>query len=703
MIKIFTKIFFIIFLFGALFFLNTLNSYACCCENDCTDNNPPGGPSCCNCILPCGGLTGGGGGGGGGWTACTGCGGDHPVGNVSSLTVTRISPTDADLSWSGGGGCSNYGYVLFVGTDARALGTNCWHCGADYPGNGGFAGSHCTDKDAPSTAPGCLAQRVFSSGVKNVSLSTAGITLQPNTTYYVKVVTNVSYKDANDENVENDCGGVTQSFLGTCSSTVSKPLDNLGIGDTVTFTTPIDQNANTTDSYTPKVSTVYPKQCAQPPDPECTMMCQATYYYPCGAIIAGWNFGSGQDHVVLNVNGHHYEGDNDITNVSYIGGDRITVTDSQLFAQGFVYNDLGCLSNHTCGDAWTSGATISYLPSTIQPPAQYNIDHVSYTGDPAYISFNPTEDFAYPYESIMTALASTYPGTTTATTSVWPANISTSTPACTDTTAVTIGGSRDPWWQVIDSDLQADSGLSSSVPASNFFDLPGGGGYPGVPAYGSSTDLATTNVSETGWIAQSTLKNPKTFDYQYFANQIPSGTTINSIDHLDQSVIDGATEDPSTGYYWLKYDGSSTGLSLDVNSAIDVGDKKVILFIDSANLNLNSGASIALTDGSGFFLAIVGQDATLQKGNITLQPDVTSLEGLYLADGTFTDGATGSQDDVALHVRGSVVAYSGATLQRDLGSNNSFPGEVFEYAPDQIALFPTKLAFRKINWKEVAP
>jgi len=62
----------------------------------------------------------------------------------------------------------------------------------------------------------------------------------------------------------------------------------------------------------------------------------------------------------------------------------------------------------------------------------------------------------------------------------------------------------------------------------------------------------------------------------------------------------------------------------------------------------------------------------------------------------------GAGSDSALSVRGALASYGGLSLQRDL-SDNSTPAEYFEYAPDLMLLYPTKLSYRKINWKEVAP
>ena len=129
----------------------------------------------------------------------------------------------------------------------------------------------------------------------------------------------------------------------------------------------------------------------------------------------------------------------------------------------------------------------------------------------------------------------------------------------------------------------------------------------------------------------------------------------------------------------------------------------MILLVDSADFYIN--APINLTDGQGFFMVMVGKNSDGNKGNILIDPTVgggasPNLEGIYEADAQFRTGLSAIQ----LRVRGSVTGYDKVDLQRDLGiANSNTPAEFFEFAPDQIMLFPARLGVRKINWKEVAP
>ena len=121
--------------------------------------------------------------------------------------------------------------------------------------------------------------------------------------------------------------------------------------------------------------------------------------------------------------------------------------------------------------------------------------------------------------------------------------------------------------------------------------------------------------------------------------------------------------------------------------------------VEGANLII-AGRIQLQNPGQGFFMAVVGKDVSGLKGDILVDPSVDDVEGVYLAESEFKTGISSSQ----LSVRGSVAAYDGVVLERDLGDSNAdTPAEVFEYAPDIIATFPQVFTQRRFRWKEVAP
>lgn len=304
-------------------------------------------------------------------------------------------------------------------------------------------------------------------------------------------------------------------------------------------------------------------------------------------------------------------------------------------------------------------------------------------------SVSPASDSSSPYQTTVTAATD---GLGLSTNIVGTATMATGQ-TCSASTTVNVVSSA--WWQVIDSDLLTNGGIGSSVPLSYYFDLIGAGGFPGIPIYGGSTNLTNSTVSEKGWLANSNYSSVKTYNSAYFVNLIPSAVSDDTNAILTSSAIDGSALQSGgalyNGYYWYIYDGSTTG-PLTVSSAAALGSRKVILIAKNAVINFMD--NISLTDGSGFFLAV-------SSSNINVSATATNMEGIYVADGLFRSGAGSSQ----LKVRGSVAAYGGVELSRDLGasSNTTTPAEVFEYAPDQEMLFPSVFATRVTKWREVAP
>lgn len=335
--------------------------------------------------------------------------------------------------------------------------------------------------------------------------------------------------------------------------------------------------------------------------------------------------------------------------------------------------------------------------------ASPDILRVDFASSSPSASVSPASDATYPYSTTVTA-NSTGNATITATVYYTGGTVACQTGSASfpgsQSTSVTVLNTP-AWWQVKDSDVSTNGNLVSLVPSANYFGLPGTGGFAGVPAYGGTTNLTSGNFSQSGWSAQSSMTVAKVYDYNFFANQMPADTSVYLLPNnvLSQATINANTTQ-SYGYYWYRFDGTSTGLDLNINSAIDIGARKVILLVDSADLYIN--APINLTDGQGFFMAVVGKNSGGTEGDIVVNPSVGGgafdLEGLYVADGSFSTGVGANQ----LRVRGSVVGYGGINLQRDL-ANNSLPAEFFEYAPDQILLFPSKFGLRRLNWKEVAP
>lgn len=320
------------------------------------------------------------------------------------------------------------------------------------------------------------------------------------------------------------------------------------------------------------------------------------------------------------------------------------------------------------------GGTATFIANVT--PTNGAVTQVNFlSGNTAFVTVNPASDNTVTYSTIATGVGT---GATTVRADVIMGGAS----RCNDTSTITIAP-PGPWWQVKDGDITTNGNITSAVPGTSYLNIIGLGGYPGVPVYVGSLGFAPGLLSTTNWSANTSTTQGRLFDYSYFESLIPDNIT-------PTVATDVSLRSPgfvADGYEWFK---ATSNLSIDSN--IDFTNRKVILFVEGGNLNI--AGKINLTDGVGFF-------GTFVEGNITIDPLVggtPSIEGIYLVSGSFNTGLGNTQ----LHTRGSIASFGGINLQRDL-SNNTSPAELFEFGPDQVLLFPSRLAFRRTKWVEVAP
>lgn len=371
--------------------------------------------------------------------------------------------------------------------------------------------------------------------------------------------------------------------------------------------------------------------------------------------------------------------------------------------------DANCASYSTSSSPYVSSCSVTPSSVTINHGSTQlitssltsgtGITQVTFTSnDTSKVTVSPGSDASYSYQTTATGVAPTS-SAVTITENVY---VTGGTIGCTNNITVNVLAAS-PWWQVKDADVASTGTLNSAVPTGDYFSLAGAGGYPGIPSYIVSTSLDNLNVSQLGWLVQSDNPTARQYDYSFFNNQVPADAVITTLSSnvLDQATIN-ANVTPSYGYYWYRYDGSTSGLDLTINSDLVLGTRKVVVLAESSSVNIS--ALVNFTKGSGFFLIVAGKDTSGSKGDIVIDPalggNAFDLEGIYVASGSFQTGAS----TLPLRVRGSVVGYDSVLLQRDLsGLNLATPAEYFEYAPDLSLLFPSVLGARKITWKEVAP
>ncbi len=337
-------------------------------------------------------------------------------------------------------------------------------------------------------------------------------------------------------------------------------------------------------------------------------------------------------------------------------------------------------------------------------PTNGTVARVDFSAASSLASVAPLSDGTVPYDVSARGISA-------GTTGVVASAVMAGSVRCSAASTLTVS-EPGPWWRVKDADVAANGSLVSLIPfgcalpaCDPTFGLDGGGGFPGIPSYVGTINVGTSGgVSSTGWAAESAPGSRRNYSYSRFARQIPSDVEFAEIESgsVEGSLFEsGGTL--SRGAYWYRYDGSS-GLDLSISSNANLGSRKVVLLV--ANADLYVGGKINLTDGEGFFAAIVGRDGDGNKGNVIVDPavggtadGVPELEGLFVADSEFGTGEGNSQ----LHVRGSVAGLSGILLQRDLDDDSQTPAEYFEYAPDLILNIPSSLRTSGYAWREVAP
>ena len=253
--------------------------------------------------------------------------------------------------------------------------------------------------------------------------------------------------------------------------------------------------------------------------------------------------------------------------------------------------------------------------------------------------------------------------------------------------------SRGAWFQLEGAGAYAGSALGgvtirSLVPPNRDFILPGTLGSVGALMRASGdydVESIGGSLSTTDWNAVSRYRG-RTLNYGFFAARegVLLGETNDWVsDNMDEPVDDGRD-------FWY-IDPSGTAV---ISSPWTItGGEALVIFVDG---DLRIEHPITVTSGS--FLAFI------VRGDIDVDPDVDDIQGLYVTDGVFTTESASPADDAQLEVQGSVVAWTGVQLSRDLGNPNiSTPAEKFIYRPDLLVNMPLKMKTYALEWTEVVP
>ncbi|MFC1710139.1 hypothetical protein ACFL0F_00565 [Patescibacteria group bacterium] len=368
-------------------------------------------------------------------------------------------------------------------------------------------------------------------------------------------------------------------------------------------------------------------------------------------------------------------------------------------------SSLSCTPSYTLYPNDSTTCTYGYTKGS-----DVDMDRVRFTHSGGYLTpSSPKNDTSSPFSATFTASNTSHLTsdinisiTANPTTSTDEGDLPISPDCVSRSRSITLKAPPppDPWWQAKDGDVKAYGRIISPVPSGEYFNLSGDGGYPGVSVFNLDKSISVggeSRITDTSvdWNAESNYSSSfKTkYDYEYFNRKVPSEVTenwdnddgiISSPDQLESECSDDTREN---GYCWLKSEGS-----LDLVRQDDMGGEKIILLVEG-DLNINDDINATLVSDD-FFMAVV-------DGNITIDPSVDFIDGVYLAERKFITETTGSENDKRFSVYGSVAAWDGVSLRRNRGYKNTLPAERFFFSPKYYLEVP--FGERTMTWKEVAP
>lgn len=204
--------------------------------------------------------------------------------------------------------------------------------------------------------------------------------------------------------------------------------------------------------------------------------------------------------------------------------------------------------------------------------------------------------------------------------------------------------------------------------------------------------------------------------YEYFANRLYSMGVNPTSDFSEGELQDLQQFDPANrapvntdrAAYYANGD-------VTISSAWAVPSGKSIVILVNGNLTINANITVA---NGGFLAFITAGNITIGNtvGTAIYTSETPQVEGVYIADGTFTteSKSSGGVDvsDLKFVGAGTFVGWSGVVLDRDykdtadpsLGvTNNTSSAELFIGRPDLAFNAPAEMKKPQYTWQEVAP
>lgn len=362
---------------------------------------------------------------------------------------------------------------------------------------------------------------------------------------------------------------------------------------------------------------------------------------------------------------------------------RFTIQNDQI--TGIVYND----TDATCGGSPSTfaGMQVSYDPD---PPGDGNPP-----GSTVHYSNVSTSDGRFTISGAPSGYGTlsllNYPaGYTCSPCSNGCIQGSIQNPSSTSRFYLT--AARNAWWQVVGAGVyagQSGSGVTvrSELPTSTTRLITAGSDSEGAlirNSTGSPNLGFGTQISDSQYEAVSRYRG-RVMNYNFFASNM--GVTSSTADSWGGAS--SLTEPPDMSGVDFYYSNQGGGEAV-INSPWSItGADKIVVFVNG-DLRINEDVTVV----PGAFLAII------VSGDLIIGPNVSTVQGLYVMNGVFNTLADSDQ----LDVQGSIVTWSGVSLNRDLGDLNvSTPAERFTYRPDLLLNMTEAMKTFVLNWQEVAP
>ncbi len=222
---------------------------------------------------------------------------------------------------------------------------------------------------------------------------------------------------------------------------------------------------------------------------------------------------------------------------------------------------------------------------------------------------------------------------------------------------------QDGWYQAVGGGLMANNVLTNRVPitcttANCAMSINGTNGINGIIASKVINNTGNSDAKKgnpNNWSVTKPLVSNVKSDYNYFLNQ----------------------------YFWEK--GIGTTLNGDKNIS-DIGTTGV--YFINGNLNVTANNSVPV----GSFLMV------LASGNITVDPTVTNLEGIFVSNNMDIGGSNAT----ALSIKGTIKTSQNMKISRTFvnkRTNNTTPAVNFIYRPDFIFNMPGEIARQLVKWQ----